>query len=125
MRAKLAVTAALLVASTSAYAGRGASRESIQAAIASNSPDAIVAEVERAEKLACISCIGVVLPLVDHDSARVRNVAAWWLNKRGVRGEVRDMAYVRLQGQDARLARNAAETLGTMRHAEAVPALAA
>ena len=30
--------------------------------------------------------------VVDHEDARVRNVGAWWLNKRGVRDEVRDMA---------------------------------
>jgi HEAT repeat protein len=126
MRLRLFATALLLSSvSTPALAGRGATKESLQQAIASNSPDSIVAEVERAEKLVCLSCIAIVLPLVDHDNARVRNVAAWWLNKRGVRDEVRDMAYVRLQGNDATLARNAAEALGTMRHPEAVPALSA
>ena len=106
-----------------ALAGRGGSNAAIQEAIASGSPDAIIAEVERAEVLACVSCLDTVLPLVDHPDARVRDVAGWWIAKRGIRDQARDMAYVRLTGSDATLARNAAQLLGRFRLPEAVPAL--
>lgn len=109
---------------TVAFAGRGSSNGALQEAIASNSPDAIVSEVERAEKLACLSCIETVMPLLDHPDARVRDAAAWWLGKRGVRDQVRDAAFARLQGRDATLARHGAETLGRLRSTDAVPALA-
>jgi HEAT repeat protein len=108
-----------------ALAGRGSSNAALQAAIASGSTDAIVSEVERAEKLACLSCIDTVLPLLDHGDARVRNVAAWWLGKRAVRSQVRADALARLGGSDAGLARNGAEALGVLRDPTAVPALTA
>ena len=75
----------LMVASLSgtAQAGRGGSYQAIQSAIAANSVDAIQAELERAEHLVCAGCTDMVLPLVDHLDSRVRQVAAWWLARRG------------------------------------------
>jgi len=108
-----------------ALAGRGSSNAAIAQAIASNETDAIVSELERAEFLACVSCIDTVAPLVDHQSPKVREAAAWWLARRGVRDDVRDMALARLKGNDPTLALHGAELLGTFRHVEAVPALSA
>ncbi len=115
----------ILLASTTAFAGRGSSNAALKDAVSSNSPDAIISELERAEFLSCVSCIDTVAPLIDHQNVRVREAAAWWLERRGVRDDVRDMALKRLQGSDPVLARNGAETLGTFRDASAIPALSA
>ncbi len=117
------VFAALILTSVTAYAGRGGSGGRIRAATASGSVDAIVAEVERAEKLACIGCIDDVMKLMDHESAKVRDVAGWWLGKRGVRTEVISVAQARFAGQDPTAARNAADVLGGMRDFYTIPAL--
>lgn len=114
------VMAAALALPSLANAGKGASYQSIKNAITSGSVDAIVGEVERAEKLPCGSCIELVEPLIDHDSARVRDVAAWWLAKRAVRTKVRDEMFVRLQSGDTVSARNAAEVLGRFMHPDAL-----
>src|SRR5437763_8908985 len=105
----------LLLCASPALAGRGGSTGAIKAAVASGSADAIVAEVERAEVLACLSCIAPVLALVDHPAARVRDVAGWWLGKRGVRGEVLAGMRARLAGGDPVAAEHACDVLGAMR----------
>jgi HEAT repeat protein len=122
MRTQLAILGVLLSSSV-VWAGRGASTGSIKNAIASNSADAIVAELERAEKLACISCTEPVLKLVDHPSARVRDAAAWWLGKRGARVEVIEAMKARLTAEDPIAARNAADILAGMRDRATLPAL--
>jgi len=71
-----------------ALAGRGGSTGAIVSAVNSGSTDAIIAELERAEELACLSCIAPVQALVDHPEYRVRDAAGWWLGRRGVRDEV-------------------------------------
>jgi HEAT repeat protein len=114
MKTKLLVVG-LLLSSSVAFAGRGGSTTFIKAAIASGSADAIVAEIERAEALACLSCIEPVRQLVDHPSQRVRDVAGWWLGRRGVRDEVIADMKARLTGQDPTAARNAADVLAAMR----------
>ena len=106
-----------------AVAGKGASYASIQNAINSGNPSSIVGEVERAEKLPCGSCIDLVRPLIDHENARVRDVAAWWLAKRSIRLQVRDEMFERLAGTDTIRARNAAEVLGRFAHPDALMAL--
>jgi HEAT repeat protein len=103
-----------------AHAGKGATYLSIRNAIHSGSVDAILAEVERAEKLPCASCIDLVQPLIDHGDARVRDVAAWWLAKRAIRTQVRDDMFARLQSGDTVSARNAAEVLGRFMHPDAL-----
>ena len=110
---------------TPALAGRGSSPEAIRAAIASNSVDAISAELERAERLLCGACVQMVTPLVDHEDMRVRTVAAWWLARRGLRSELAVQMNNRLAQPDSRLARNAADVLGGMRHLKAVAPLGA
>ena len=72
-------------AAGTAVAGRGGSPQAVQLAIASGSPDAIKAELERAEYLVCAR-------LRRHGDAAasttttsgIRQVAAWWLARRGV-----------------------------------------
>jgi HEAT repeat protein len=124
MRTSIVIAFGLMLSSV-AGAGRGGSTAGINAAVQSGSVDAIVAEIERAEELACLSCIGAVRPLVDHDSARVRDVAGWWLGRRGVRDEVIASMTARLTAQDPVAARNAADVLGGMREFSALPALRA
>jgi HEAT repeat protein len=121
---KITIAGVLLLSAT-AFAGRGGSASRMAAAIQSRSVDAIIGEVEKAEKLACIGCIDVVLPLVDHDSAKVRDVAGWWLGKRGVRTRVLADMIGRLSQQDPIRARNAGDVLGGMRDRSAVTALSA
>ncbi|HEX4457302.1 MAG TPA: hypothetical protein VIA18_05000, partial [Polyangia bacterium] len=114
MRTATFVMIALL--SSSAWAGRGGSQIAIQAAVESGSTDAIVAEIERAEYLACLGCIGVVQGLVDHPEQRVRDAAGWWLTRRGVRTEVIAQMTARLTtGSDPVAARNAGDVLAAMR----------
>jgi HEAT repeat protein len=121
----LAAAAALAVVPTTALAGRGGSAARIRAAQQAGSVDAIIAEVERTEKLVCGGCIDVVMDLLDHDRYEVRQVAAWWFAKRPALAlEVRARSYDDLRGSDARLVRNAADFLGTQRTKDAVPALA-
>jgi HEAT repeat protein len=120
----LAFAAALLVA-PAAYAGRGGSTAAIQAAVQSGSPDTIVAELERAEFLACLSCIEPVRALADYPSERVRQAAGWWLTRRGVRDELIAAMTARLAGQDPVAARNAADVLRGVRDLAALPALTA
>jgi HEAT repeat protein len=108
-----------------AQAGRGGSPERVQRAIGSGSVDAISAELERTEHLVCSACIGMVRPLIDHQDARVRRVASWWLARRGMRSELFiEMAY-RLAQPDSVKARNAADVLGSLRYARAVEPLGA
>jgi HEAT repeat protein len=115
---------ALLVGAT-AQAGRGGSYGNIKSAINSGSVDAIVGEIERAEHLVCLSCVDIVRPLIDHPSEKVRDVAAWWLVKRGVMLELRDEMTARLTvGQDPIAARNAADVLAGFRDPAGLPALA-
>lgn len=122
MRSKI-IIASILLSSTVALAGRGGSTQNINAAVASGSVDSIVGEIERAETLACLSCIAPVRALVDYDSYKVRDVAGWWLGRRGVRDEVIADMKARLTAQDPVAARNAADVLGGMRDVSTLPAL--
>jgi HEAT repeat protein len=106
-----------------AYAGRGGSTAAIQQAVASGSEDAVLAELERAEFLACLSCIDPVMKLVDDARPRVRQAAGWWLTRRGVRSVVMQDMTARLTEQDPVAARNAADVLRGMRDPAALPAL--
>jgi hypothetical protein len=122
---RIALVLALLVIPATAVAGRGGSASRIRAAQQGGSVDAIIAEVERTEKLVCGSCIDVVMDLLDHDRYEVRQVAAWWFAKRPeLAREIKVRSYDDLRGGDARLIRNAADFLGTQRGKDAVPALA-
>jgi HEAT repeat protein len=111
--------------SSLAFAGRGGSTAKLESAVRSGSVDTIVAEIERAEFLACLSCIEPVRALVDHPSEKVREAAGWWLGRRGVRKEILSDMTARLAGQDPVAARNAGDVLRGMRDSSALPALAA
>src|SRR4051812_1019103 len=119
------VFASVLALSSPAFAGFGSSSVAIKAAVQSGSVDAIVAELEKAEELPSRGAIDVVLPLVDHDSWRVRDAAGWWLTRRGVRTQVIANMTARLQGADPIAARNAGDVLAAMRDFSTVPALSA
>src|SRR5437764_12995482 len=56
-------------------AGKGGSAAAIQAAIASRSVDAIVAEVERSESLICDDCVDSLTRLTEDSRFAVREVA--------------------------------------------------
>jgi HEAT repeat protein len=82
IRIKLAAVAMVLCAAVPASAGVGGSADKIRAAVASGSVDAIIAEVERAEALACDACVQLVTNLTEDARFQVREVAAWWFAKR-------------------------------------------
>ena len=125
---KLAIVCALglaLVAGRSANAGTGGSASTIQQAIASNSADAIKAELERTEFLVCAACVDLVTPLVDHPDYQVREVAAWWLARRGVAKQIQVAMLNRLSQPDSTAALNAADVLGAFHYVSSIPALGA
>jgi HEAT repeat protein len=108
-----------------ASAGKGGSPEAIRSAIQSGSIDAISAELERAERLVCGGCIAMIKPLVDHQDARVRRVATWWLARHGMQSDLYVQSALRLAQPDSTLARNAADVLGSLRTEKAVAPLGA
>jgi hypothetical protein len=125
LAAGLTAALLLLAAAPAVEAGRGGSPQLIASAIRSGSVDAIAAELERAEYLVCASCVDLVMPLIDHRDAKVRQVAAWWLSRRGISGTVMTSMIVRLSQPDSLAARNAAEALGEFATPRAIPALSA
>ena len=118
------IFASVLALSSPAFAGFGSSSVALKAAVQSGSVDAIVAELEKSEELPSNGAIDVVLPLVDHDSWRVRDAAGWWLTRRGVRTQVIASMTARLSGSDPIAARNAGDVLAAMRDFSTIPALA-
>ena len=124
---KLLVAAVATCAfATPAFAGRGGSAAKIQNAINTSSTDAIIAELERAERLICDACIAPVMELLDDDRYEVREAAAWWFARRpAMKIMLTERSVDDLAGSDSRLARNAADVLGTFRHPIAIPALSA
>jgi HEAT repeat protein len=125
---KLAVVTFLgisLAAAGSAVAGHGSSPQAVKLAITSGSPDAIKAELERAENLVCLSCVDMVMPLLDSNNQGIREVAAWWIARRGVARNVRVQMLNRLGQPDSVAARNAADVLGELHYVSSIPALSA
>src|SRR6185369_4871508 len=112
---KFAIVTVLCALASPALAGRGSSPGAIQSAISSGGVDAIQAELERAEHLVCPRCVPMVRPLLDHPDQRVRQVAAWWLGRRGLRNDLYETMNGRLTGSDPIAARNAADVLGSLR----------
>jgi HEAT repeat protein len=121
-----AFTCALAAAAPDALAGRGGSFAKIRSATEHGSPDAIVAELERAENIPCTSeCMSFVLDLLDHDSYAVRDAAAWWFARRPAqRSEVSERALARLASGDSPEVRSAADALARVGHPRVVPDLA-
>jgi HEAT repeat protein len=125
MMKRLSALILLLLLAGPAQAGRGASYASIMEAIRTDNADVIISELERAERLVCSACLAPVMDLLDDDNYRIREVAAWWFARRpALKLVLAQEMTARLSGSDARLARNAADILGTFRHPAALPALA-
>src|SRR5262245_49069663 len=110
IRTQLLVASVALVAfAGTATAGRGGSAANIQNAINSTSQDAIIAELERAERLVCDACIAPVMSLLDDSRYEVREAAAWWFARRPVmKVALAQQATADLAGSDSEMARNAA-----------------
>ena len=130
IRSRLVLSVALfgfggVFAAGTANAGHNGSPALIKSAIASNSVDAIEAELERSEYLVCGACSDLVVPLVDHLDYRVRQVAAWWIARRGINRQVYVAMLGRLSQPDSFQARNAADVLGELGYTGAIPALSA
>lgn len=122
---KLAAVAFLAcVTASPALAGRGGSAQQIRAAVATHSIDAIVAEIERAEALACSECADLVVPLLADDRYPVREVAAWWVAKRGSLHHSLIAPFTKdLTTGDAIAVRNAADFFGASSTFTSLPAL--
>jgi HEAT repeat protein len=126
MMRKLTLSAFLLLAASTAFAGRGATYGSVMDAIATGNADVIASELERGEFLTCAACAGPVLDLLDNSDYRIREVAAWWLARRPVLAAAATMQSIaRIQGNDARAAEYAADVIGTFRRPNTLPVLAA
>ncbi len=126
IRIKLAAVAMVLCAAVPASAGVGGSADKIRAAVASGSVDAIIAEVERAEALACDGCVQLVTDLTEDARYQVREVAAWWFAKRPA---LRRMLAEQFDGElltgGTLKVRNAADFLGATMTYTALPNLRA
>jgi HEAT repeat protein len=121
-----AAIAGLLALAGPAEAGRGGSFAKIRSAAQHGSPDAIVAELERAENIPCSSeCMAFVMGLLDHDSHYVRDGAAWWFARRPAqKAEVGERALALLATGTSLEVRNAADTLARVGHPRMVPEMA-
>ena len=97
----------------------------LESVIDSDSADAIVAELERAETLICVPCVALVLDLLDDPRYIVREAAAWWVARRPAhKRSVAAAANAALLGNDSEQARNAADILGAFLEPASVPLLA-
>lgn len=107
-----------------ALAGKGGSAAAIQAAVASRSVDAIIAEVERSESLICPDCLDTMTALTEDSRYAVREVAAWWFARRPA---LKDMLATQflddLPKGDTIKVRNAADFLGSTRTLSSLPQL--
>jgi HEAT repeat protein len=126
---RLLLAAALLagVAVPDAVAGRGGSFGRIRSAAQHGNPDAIVAELERAENIPCTSeCMTFVMGLLEHDSYYVRDAAAWWFARRPAqKAELAERAQAQLVSGDSGAVLSAADTLARVGRPTVVPDLAA
>jgi HEAT repeat protein len=119
-----AVAFALCAATTPALAGKGGSAGLIKSAVSTGSVDAIVAEVERSEKLMCEECLDTMIALTEHPRYEVREVAAWWFAKRPGAAKIMVSQFkddLALGGSIQ--VRNAADFVGRIREFGALPDL--
>jgi len=123
---QLTAAVVLALAPATALAGKGGSAGAIRDAVSSGSPDAIVAEVERAESLICDECVAILTGLTEDPRPAVREVAAWWFARRPA---LRDMLVNQFAADLPRgttiQVRNAADFLGRTRTLTALPQLRA
>lgn len=123
LAAALAVTA-LALGGGPAMAGVGGSAGKIRQAVQSGSVDAIIAEVERAEALACDECVQLVLGLTEDARYDVRAVAAWWFAKRpALAHALAEQFQPELLSSSPIKVRNAADFLGRTMTYTALPTL--
>ncbi|HKE18293.1 MAG TPA: HEAT repeat domain-containing protein [Kofleriaceae bacterium] len=110
-----------------ALAGRGGSFARIRSAAEHGNPDAIVAELERAENIPCTTeCMTFVRGLLDSDSYYVRDAAAWWFARRPAeKAALAASAAARLTSGDSAAVTSAADTLARVGHPRAVADLGA
>src|ERR1044071_8108979 len=114
------------LAPSTAFAGKGGSAAAIQAAVASRSTDAIIAEIERAESLICEECIQTITGLTEDSRFAVREVAAWWFARRPALKEMLATQFLAdLPTGTTIQVRNAADFLGRTRTFTALPQLGA
>lgn len=108
----------LALAIPAAEAGRGGNFNKIRAAAQNGNPDAIVAELERAERIPCSDeCMNFVLGLTEHDSYYVRDAAAWWFARRPAqKGALEQRSVSALATGNSLEVRNAADALGRVGH---------
>lgn len=122
----IAAVGLLGLAPATALAGKGGSASAIQAAVASGSVDATVAEIERAESLICEECIHTLTALTEDPRFAVREVAAWWFARRPALKDMLVPQFVaELSTGDTIKVRNAADFLGRTRTFTALPQLRA
>ena len=120
---KLAAVALALLTASTANAGKGGSAAAIKAAVASNSQDSIIAEVERTEGLMCQECIDTVTALTEDSRYPVREVAAWWFAKRPQLAALMTAQMEDDLKLDSVHVRNAADFLGAIKEYKALPLL--
>jgi HEAT repeat protein len=120
------LSASLLAIAGPAQAGRGGNFDRIRAAAQNGSPDAIVAELERAEKIPCSDeCMNFIEGLLAHDSYYVRDGAAWWFARHPAQKAVLEQRSVRTLSTGTSLqVRNAADALGRIGHPNDIADLA-
>ena len=94
--------------------------------MSSGSADAILAEVERAERLVCADCVEPVTALLDDSRYPVRQVAAWWFAKRpALKTMMTGQMRTDLGGTDSTKVAYAADFLGTVASYDSIPDLVA
>lgn len=124
MLAAAAIATLTLSTASVAEAGRGGSNARLVNSYNTGSATAVIAELERAERLVCGSCIDTVKSMLDDDRYEVREAAAWWFARRpALKRQLSDSSIADLYGNDSIKARNAADILGTFRHPVAIDAL--
>ena len=112
------VSTVLLALAAPAEAGRGGSFAKIRSAAEHGNPDAIVAELERAERIPCSTeCMNYILGLTSHESYYVRDGAAWWFARHAAqKGALEQRAVAQLATGNSIQVRNAADALGRVGH---------
>jgi len=123
---KLAAVAFAMLIPAAAFAGKGGSYARLSSAVATNSVDAIVAEVERMESLYCEECIQTITNMTEDSRYAVREVAAWWFARRPALKDMLASQFVDdLPRGDTIKVRNAADFLGGSKTYNALPQLRA
>jgi len=120
------LSVSLLAIAGTAEAGRGGNFDRIRAAAQNGNPDAIVAELERAEKIPCSDeCMNFIEGLLAHDSYYVRDGAAWWFARHPAQKAVLEQRSVNQLATGTSLqVRNAADALGRIGHPNDIADLA-